>query len=83
AIAWMEAAGARLPRTHGFACLNLDMAVHPAAGLDLQPHLLGARAAELLIAQLQRNETGIPEWPSTTMISARWSEGPTLRPAAG
>jgi LacI family transcriptional regulator len=83
AIGWMEAAGARLPKTHGFACLNLDMAGRPCAGLDLQPSLLGARAAELLIAQLQRNETGIPAWPSTTMISARWTEGPTLRPAAG
>ena len=33
------------------------------------------RAAELLIAQLQRNELGIPEWPSTTTIAARWADG--------
>lgn len=79
-VAWMEAAGARVPGTHGFASLNLHMASRPCAGLDLQPRVLGARAAELLVAQLQRNETGIPAWPSTTMITARWTEGPTLPP---
>jgi LacI family transcriptional regulator len=82
AVEWMEACGARLPATHGFVSLNLHMKSRPCAGLDLQPHTLGARAAELLIAQLQRNETGIPEWPSTTTIPARWTDGPTLRTAA-
>ncbi len=79
AVEWMEGTGARVPATHGFACLNLHMKTRPCAGLDLQPRLLGARGAELLIAQLQRNETGIPEWPSTTTTPARWVDGPTLR----
>lgn len=79
AVDWMETCGARLPATHGFVSLNLDMKSRPCAGLDLQPRTLGARAAELLIGQLQRNETGIPEWPSTTTIPARWTDGPTLR----
>ena len=79
AIAWMEACGAKVPATHGFVALNVLMKTRPCAGLDLQPRTLGARAAELLIAQLQRNETGIPEWPSTTTIPARWVDGPTLR----
>jgi LacI family transcriptional regulator len=76
---WMEAAGAVIPQTHGFVTLNLVMKTRPCAGLDLQPHVLGARAAELLIAQLQRNERGVPEWPTTTMIPARWVDGPSLR----
>jgi LacI family transcriptional regulator len=57
------------------------MKTRPCAGLDLQPRTLGARSTELLIAQLQRNETGIPEWPSTTTIPARWVDGPTIRTA--
>lgn len=81
AMDWMEACGAEIPGTHGFVCLNVIMKTRPCAGLDLQPRTLGARATELLIAQLQRNETGIPEWPSTTTIPARWTEGPTLRSA--
>lgn len=79
AIDWMESCGAEVPRTHGFVCLNVIMKTRPCAGLDLQPRALGARATELLIAQLQRNETGIPEWPSTTTIPAHWVDGPTLR----
>jgi DNA-binding LacI/PurR family transcriptional regulator len=78
-IAWMEESGAKVPATHGFACLNVLMKTRPAAGLDLQPRTLGARSAELVIAQLQRNERGIPDWPVTTTIPARWVDGPTVR----
>jgi LacI family transcriptional regulator len=78
-IDWMEACGASIPSTHGFVSLNTLMRLHPCAGLDLQPNVVGARAAELLIAQIQRNERDVPEWPTTTMIPARWVEGPTLR----
>lgn len=81
AIDWMEGCGADVPASHGFVSLNVLSKTRPCAGLDLQPRILGARATELLIAQLQRNETGIPEWPSTTTISAHWVDGPTLRSA--
>jgi LacI family transcriptional regulator len=81
-IDWMEACGARVPATHGFVSLNTLMRLHPCAGLDLQPNVVGARAAELLVAQIQRNERDVPEWPTTTMIPARWVEGPTLRDQA-
>ncbi len=80
AIAWMEACGARVPRTHGFVSLNAVYNTQPCAGLDQQPRELGARAVELLIAQIQRNELGVPEWPTTTTIAAKWIEGPTVRP---
>jgi LacI family transcriptional regulator len=78
-IDWMEACGARVPTTHGFVSLNVVYKERPCAGLDQQPRELGARAVELLIAQLQRNERGIPEWPTTTTIAARWVEGPSVR----
>jgi LacI family transcriptional regulator len=58
------------------------MKTRPCAGLDLQPRALGSRGVELLIGQLQRNERGIPDWPSTTTIPAQWVDGPTLRTAA-
>jgi LacI family transcriptional regulator len=80
AIDWMEACGAQLPAKHGFVSLNIVYRTRPCAGLDQQPRELGARAAELVIAQLQRNELGVPAWPTTTTIAARWVEGPTIRP---
>ena len=79
AVAWMESCGAKVPGTHGFVCLNIHMKTRPCAGLDLRPRIIGLRAVELLVAQLQRNETGVPEWPSTTTIAAGWIDGPTLR----
>jgi hypothetical protein len=81
AIELMTACGARIPKSHGFVCLNLFP--YPAgqyAGLDLQPDVMGARAVELLIGHLQRNERGIPAAPVTTMVPARWVDGPTLAP---
>jgi LacI family transcriptional regulator len=79
ALKWMEEAGASVPDTHGFACLNLHMQALPAAGLDQQPALLGAHAADLVVAQLHRNERGAPATFSMTTVPARWVDGPTVR----
>lgn len=81
-IEWMEGCGARVPATHGFVSLNVLYRAQPCAGLDQQPRELGARSVELLIAQLQRNERGVPRWPTTTTILGRWVDGPTVRPRA-
>jgi LacI family transcriptional regulator len=78
-IEWMENCGARLPQTHGFASLNVLYQTRPCAGLDQQPGELGACAVELLVAQLHRNDCGVPKWATTTTMPARWIEGPTLR----
>ncbi len=63
----------------GFVLLNILHRTEPCAGLDLQPRLLGARAAEMVVGQILRNEFGIPAWPSRTTVQARWVEGPTVR----
>lgn len=75
---WMIAAGATIPETHGFCCLNVMNSTTPCAGLDLQPRLLGERGMELLIGQVLRNELGAPEMPTTTTVPAAWKDGPTL-----
>lgn len=77
---WMKACGARIPETHGFVALNVIGCTRPCAGLDLQGRVIGTRAAEMLIGQILRNERGLPEWPSRTVIAARWVDGPTVRP---
>lgn len=80
--ALMELAGARVPETHGFCCLNVINCAFPCAGLDLRPRLLGERAAELLIGQVLRNEGGAPERPLATTMPVDWVDGPTLRTSA-
>lgn len=77
---WMRECGAKIPREHGFCCLNTMMNPDvPCAGLNLQPRLLGARGIELVIGQLYRNEYGIPSTPTTTTVPAQWVDGPTVR----
>jgi LacI family transcriptional regulator len=78
---WMKACGARVPHTHGFIALNVIACRRPVAGLDLQGRMIGSRAADMLIGQILRNERGLPEWPSRTVLAARWVEGPTVRSA--
>lgn len=78
-LKWMKEAGCKVPETHGFCCLNLVFGEVDASGLDLRPRLGGIRAMEALIAQLHRNEYGVPEVPSTMTYSAKWQDGPTLR----
>jgi LacI family transcriptional regulator len=68
-------------RPIGFVLLNGLVRKGPCACLDLQPRILGARAAELLVGQILRNQLGTPEWPSRTTIEARFVDGPSLRPS--
>jgi LacI family transcriptional regulator len=43
-------------------------------GLDYRPEQLGRVAVELVVAQIHRNERGIPEFPQTVLIDAVWVE---------
>lgn len=61
--------------------LNSLYQTYPCAALDLQPRILGARAVEMVVGQILRNELGVPNWPSRTTVQAKWIEGPTVRPA--
>jgi LacI family transcriptional regulator len=78
--AWLRSLGRHVPRDVGFLALNATECNAPCAALDLQPALLGAAAVESVVAQLQRNEHGIPVTPKTITLPARWVDGPTLRP---
>lgn len=83
-VAWMKDAGARVPKTHGFCCLNISINATPCAGIDQQPYQVGLRSIETIIGQLHRNDYGIPDLPCNTTVPARWVDGPTLpsRPRA-
>lgn len=78
-IEWMRRLGARLPHTHGFLALNAAMCERSCAAIDQQPRLIGARGAELVIGQLLRGESGVPENPCNTSVPARIVTGSTLR----
>lgn len=79
AVDQMKAAGADVPRKHGYICLNLQVAPAHFSGFSLQPKKLGERATELVISQLTHGDSGPPSLPSTTMLPPKWREGTTIR----
>lgn len=79
AVAWLRQAGVLVPKQTGFFNLNWHERGRPCAGLDLRPELQGTAAVDSVVAQIHRNERGLPADPHTVMLSGRWVDGPTLR----
>ncbi len=77
-VSWIEEAGHAVPSDVGFFNLNCIEEPTLSTGFDLVPALLGAAAIESVVAQLYRNERGVPANPKTIMIEGRWQPGPTL-----
>lgn len=66
-------------RSIGYVTLNWS-AEHPErSDTDQQAEVLGAAAMDLLVAQFQHNERGIPAHPRIVMTEGQWREGTTLR----
>ena len=74
---WVEEAGLRTPEDIGYACLA--SAKPHYAGIDQNGAGVGAAAIDLLVAQLHRNEHGIPAQATTLLVEGRWVPGPTVR----
>ena len=79
AVEWLKGARRTVPKNIGFFNLNWNERSVPCAGLDLCPEEQGAVAAEVVIAQIHRNERGLPRQARTTMVPGRWVDGPTIR----
>jgi DNA-binding LacI/PurR family transcriptional regulator len=65
-------------RNLGLAGLMVPKAGDRLSGILQDGEIIGATAADQLIAQIERNETGIPEYPITHTMLGRWNEGLTL-----
>lgn len=79
AVLWLRQSKIAVPQRTGFFNLNWNERGRPCAGLDLRPELQGIVAVESIVAQIHRNERGLPLDPHTVMVSGRWVDGPTLR----
>lgn len=74
---WLE--GIAIPEQLGYATLGWRGDRSEIAGVDQQAEVLGAAAVDLLVAQYQQNERGIPEHPKMIMTEGIWQEGTTLK----
>lgn len=70
----------RCPEDIAFVSLIQWSGSTQTAGTNINPRACGAALADLLVAQLQRNERGAPPLPRVTMVSPHWMDGPTCPP---
>jgi LacI family transcriptional regulator len=75
---WLEELGYRVPQDVGFASVLRSGDPRGCAHIDHQGRVIGAAAIDLLIAQLHRNETGLPAHPQIVLIRGGWVAGKTL-----
>ena len=74
---WLRRLGLRSPANIGHACVNRpDGSL--VAGIAEDHALIGSTVIELLVAQIHRNEYGLPARPRLTLINGEWREGATL-----
>lgn len=76
---WLAAEGIAVPRQTGLVTLGWRADRPEITGLDQQAEVLGAAAVDLLVAQEQQNERGIPQHPKIVMTEGRWNPGTTVR----
>ncbi|AHF91206.1 transcriptional regulator [Opitutaceae bacterium TAV5] len=77
-LGWMRENGIGVPEDAGYATLDVVDRVGQIAGMLQDNRGVGAAAMDLLASQLFRNEIGIPQTPTVTMIEGTWVDGPTV-----
>lgn len=80
-IPWLAKARIRVPERLGVATVYWRHELPECSGYYQNFELLGAAAIDLIVAQLQRNERGLPATPNVVLLPGEWREGATLRPA--
>lgn len=68
-----------VPGNIGYAHLDVTTAGDTCAGIDQQPGKVAAAAVDLVIGQLQRNESGLPDCPTTIHLDGVWRDGATIK----
>lgn len=75
---WAEAAGFRPPDV-----AHISLSANPnntrLAGINQNHHMVGSFAVDSIIAQIHRNEYGIPLFPMLMLVPGTWREGVTIR----
>ena len=78
-LAWLKAEKISIPNDIGLVFTSRTLSPPGFCCVDQQPRKLGAAAVDLLVAQLNRAEFGVPSNPKTVFTDVAWSEGTSLR----
>jgi DNA-binding LacI/PurR family transcriptional regulator len=71
------ALGQKICARTAFVCLDYEDGTD-VPGIDQLFETIGSHAIDALVAQIHRNEHGIPENPTIAMVEGHWVEGPKL-----
>ncbi len=75
---FLRRSGIRVPEDVGFATLSWRSDHAWQSGMRQRMAELGAAAVDLVVAQLHRNERGVPPVAKAVLIEGEWMEGETL-----
>jgi LacI family transcriptional regulator len=64
------------------AFLTLPRVNGEFSGVDENPQVVGAAAADFIAGMIHRNERGVPAMPQRVLIEGSWIDGRTVRLAA-
>ncbi len=73
-------AGFRVPEDLGLVSMGVNPREVAMAGLDMLAEAVDSAAVDVLVAQINRNERGVPAVPRCIQIEGVWKDGPTVRP---
>ncbi len=74
----LEKNGWEVPRDIGLVTLDSREPDGEVSGIYQNPAILAARAVDMLVDTIERNERGLPEFPNTLFIDGVWNPGRTL-----
>lgn len=85
-LKWLPALGKSIPEDIGLITLSRPHNVPDTdhiSGISQNDYTIGQAAVDLVVSQLQHNETGIPVHPRVVLTDGSWSDGKTIRESAG
>ena len=83
-VSWLPNLGKRIPEDISFVTLSLpenNTDIATISGISQNDQTIGEAVVDLVVSQLQHNETGIPIYPRVVLTDGFWDEGQTLSPA--
>ncbi len=78
-LAWLRAAGFKVPEDVSLVHLDTSTTGEQWAGMKTDRHSRGAIAIDIIVAQINCNETGVPLSQRATLTQSSWTTGSTLK----
>jgi LacI family transcriptional regulator len=76
---WLKDHGLRVPQDIGVIQLEWRESHTEISGMNQHNDAVGEAAVDMVVGQIHRNDTGIPDFPRATLIGASWVDGTSVR----